>query len=330
MLEAAGRGRLPEETGGSAWRTAFEELWKAAITRQEEQAAASPLEAHWGSAVTWPNYAKKKVSTRRLCERISSNRPASHDQERGSTPSGLREQRQSAFDGRLIGKADVIIRAPEPVIEDYKTGALFEADDQREVKPHYRLQMLLYAVLEHEETGVWPLRAYLIPLEGQRVEIKIDPAEATQAAVRALEDLAHYNRSVKAGGDPVALASPTPETCLFCPYAIECPAFWTTSNPSWAASEIVAASGEVSGSETAQNGMLSLAIRVVRGSVAPGNYHLYDLDPQRFAVLASAPNGTEAAATWLRGDPASSQLRPTALTQAATAPPPHEPPGSPH
>jgi hypothetical protein len=318
VLEAAGSGRLPEATD-PAWRSAFEELWAAAISLQEQRAARSPLEAHWGPAVTWPNYAKKKVSTRRLCERIAKQRPAHRDHDQSSSTRGVREQRQSAFGGRLVGKADVIIRTPEPVIEDYKTGAVFEPDDSGEVKQHYRLQMLLYAVLEHEETGIWPLRAYLIPLDGPRVEIQIDAGEADQAAMQALEDLAHYNRAVEAGGDPSELGSPSPETCLYCQYAIECPAFWRTVDPAWGESNIVAVSGQVNGSEAAQNGMLSIAIRVVRGSVPPGDYHLYDLDPQRFAVLASAPSGTEAAANWLYGDPASWQLRPTSLTRAARA-----------
>jgi PD-(D/E)XK nuclease superfamily len=318
VLEAAGRGRLPDPSDRS-WRSAFEELWAKAISKQEERAQRSPLETYWGPATSWPNYAKRKVATRRLCQQIGRDRGAAETESTGaaSPARGIREERQSAFGGKLVGKADVIVRAPEPVIEDYKTGALYEPDDPTKVKEQYRAQMLLYAVLEHEATGTWPLRATLIPLEGPPLEIQIVPAEAEEAARRALADLARYNEAVEAGGDPSTLAAPSPKACFYCPYAIECPAFWTTADPSWGGNGVAAVAGEILGSQTSRNGTLSLELRVVRGSAPPGNYLLYGLDPQRFAALVNALPGTEAAATWLAGDEAAGQLRPTSLTRVA-------------
>jgi hypothetical protein len=318
VLEAAGRGRLPDPCDPS-WRSAFEELWANAISKQEERAQRSPLEAYWGPATSWPNYAKRKVATRRLCQQIGRLRdPAETESTRAGSPGrGIREERQSAFGGKLVGKADVIVRAPEPVIEDYKTGALYEPDDPTQVKEQYRAQMLLYAVLEHEATGIWPVRAILIALEGPPIEIQIVPAEAEEAARSALADLARYNDAVEAGGDPSTLAAPSPAACFYCPYSIECPAFWTTADPSWGGDGVAAVAGEILGSRTSRNGTLSLELRVVRGSAPPGNYLLYGLDPQRFAVLAKALPGTEAAATWLAGDEAAGQLRPTSLTRVA-------------
>jgi PD-(D/E)XK nuclease superfamily protein len=265
------------------------------------------------------NYAKRKVATRRLCQQIGRARgaPETESSRTASPARRIREERQSAFGGKLVGKADVIVRAPEPVIEDYKTGALYEPDDPTQVKEQYRVQMLLYAVLEHEATGTWPVRGTLIPLEGPPVEIKIVPAEAEEAARRALLHLARYNDAVEAGRDPSTLAAPSPEACFYCPYAIECPAFWTTADPTWRRDGIVAVAGEILGSQTARTGTLALELRVVRGSAPPGDYLLYGLDPQRFAVLANAQPGTEAAATWLAGDEAAGQLRPTSLTRVA-------------
>jgi RecB family exonuclease len=321
VLEAAGRGRLPDPSDPS-WRIAFEQLWTSAISRQEERAQRSPLEAYWGPAASWPNYAKRKVATRRLCQQIGRLREPAETEggtRAGSPGRGIREERQSAFGGKLVGKADVIVRGPEPVIEDYKTGALYEPDDPTQVKEQYRAQMLLYAVLEHEATGIWPVRAILIPLEGLPVEIEIVPAEAEEAARQALADLARYNNAVEAGGDPSTLAAPSPEACFYCPYAIECPAFWTTADPSWRSDGVAAVAGEILGSQTARNGTLTLELRAVRGSAPSGNYLLYGLDPQRFAVLANALPGTEAAATWLAGDEAVGQLRPTSLTRVTVA-----------
>jgi hypothetical protein len=276
----------------------------------------NPLDAHWPPPARWPYYAARKVATRRLCERIVSARPPSAEGRGGERAQTLREQRQQAYDGKLRGRADVIRRFPEAEIEDYKTGTLFESEDG-EVKAHYRTQMLLYAVLEHEATGVWPKRATLVPLQGDPVVIEIDPGEATAAAEAAMTALSDYNRTVEHGTPAIELASPSPDVCTFCPHAIECPAFWSEAEPSWLERGVVAVAGPIHDREESRLSTFNVKVMRAAGSVGPGDYLLFQLDAERFGAILSLPDDATVAAVWLGGDAAAAQLRATQRTRVA-------------
>lgn len=317
VLELAGEGALPaaEDPG---WRKAFDAAWSAALGEQEQERMRNPLEAHWPPPERWPYFAARKVATRRLCERIvAATSPAPSDGGNGvPRAETVREQRQEAYGGKLRGRADVIKRSPEPVIEDYKTGSVSE-DGNGEVKSQYRTQMLLYAVLEREATGVWPKRATLVPLQGDPVVIEVDPAEATAAAEAAIAALDDYNRDVERGESPMELASPSPGACLFCPYAIQCPAFWSAAEPSWIHHGLVAVAGEMRGREESRLSTFNVKITRAAGSVGPGEYLLFQLDAERFGAILAVRDGAEVAAVGLAGDADARQLRATLRTRIA-------------
>jgi RecB family exonuclease len=318
VLELVGAGELPA-AHDPRWRQAFEAAWSAALSEQEQERQLNPLEAHWPPPERWPYYAARKVATRRLCERMSesANGPSSSGGRAAEpAPEKLQEQRQQAFGGKLRGRADVIRRSPEPEIEDYKTGSLFEAGTD-EVKPTYRRQMLLYAVLEHEATGVWPKSATLVPLQGERISIEINPDEASAAAEEALRALDEYNSAVDRGVDAIDLAAPSPSACRFCPYAIECPAFWLSAGPLWLQEGIVALAGELLGREESRLSTFNLRVRREGGTVGPGEYLLYQLDAERFGALLGIPLETEIAAVWLVGVPEAAHFKAGSRTQIA-------------
>jgi hypothetical protein len=248
-----------------------------------------------------------------LAGKPSSRHPQSRDLHHPAEHA-LQEQRRQAFGGKLRGRADVIRRSPEPEIEDYKTGSLADGETG-DIKPQYRMQMLLYAVLEHEAAGVWPKRATLIPLQGAPVVIEIDPAEATAAAEAALAALGEYNREVDAGLPAIDLATPSPAACRFCPYAIECPAFWSSANHHWLEQGIVAVVGRIHGREESRLSTFNIRVKKTAGSVGPGDYLLYQLDAERFGAVLALPDGAEVAALWLIGDSDTQQLRPTMRTR---------------
>jgi RecB family exonuclease len=316
LLELAGMGALPVASD-PGWRAAFDEAWAAALAEQERERMRNPLEAHWPPPERWPYYAARKVATRRLCERIVSARSSSGPPTGGGHTTLLREQRQEAFGGKLRGRADVIQRDPEPAIEDYKTGTLFDGENG-EVKAQYRTQMLLYAVLEHEATGVWPKRATLVPLQGDPVVIEIDPGAAMAAAEAAIDALSDYNRAVDAGTPPIDLASPSPSVCGFCPYAIECPAFWSEAEPSWLEHGVIAVAGQIHDREESRLSTFNVRLERAAGSVGAGDYLLAQLDAERFGAILALPEGAEVAAVWLAGDAAAHHLRATQRTRVAT------------
>ena len=315
VLELAGAGALPS-TSSRHWRESFEEAWSTAVEEQEEERRRSPLEAHWPPPERWPYYAVRKVTARRLCERISDSTRRSPQGGRAPGATELQEQRQQAFGGRLRGRADVIRRSPETVIEDYKTGPVFD-EASTDVNPHYRTQMLLYAVLEHETMGVWPKRATLVPLQGEPVVIEVDPADATAAAKAALEALEDYNRKVADGVQAIELAKPSPTACRFCSYAIECPAFWSSADENWLDEGIVAVAGPIQAREESRLSTFNVRIASAAGSLAPGDYLLYQLDAERFGAILALPEHSEVAALWLVGDPDALHLRATLRTRIA-------------
>jgi hypothetical protein len=237
--------------------------------------------------------------------------------ERDGPRKELFERSQEALNGLLHGRADVIRRLPEPEIEDYKTGSLLDADTGA-IKESYRTQMMLYAVLEHESSGVWPKRATLVPLEGSPITIDIDPAAATAAAEAAVAQLGTFNDHVEQGTPVDQLAAPSPDACRFCGYAIQCPAFWSSASTGWRDEAIIAVAGQISDREESRLSTFSAKVDSVAGSLGPGPCLLYQLDSEQFGALLGIPDGYEIAALWLIGSAEERQLRATARTRIAT------------
>jgi hypothetical protein len=308
VLQIAGEGGLPNPAD-PGWRSAFEETWQKAVDKQAADAAASPLEARWGDPQRWRYYNMRKIATRHLAERLSAS---IIDDPEGSA-AALHEAPQEAFGGKLRGRADVIRRGAEPEIQDFKTGAVIDGQDG-DIKPSYRIQMLLYAVLERENNGVWPLRATLIPLEGQPVSIDIDPNEANRVAEACLGALDDYNATVRDGRPVAGLAAPSVRSCRFCPYAVRCPAFWDAIDLTWAEDGVRAIAGRVLAREIAELGTLALKVEITNG-VASGEVWLYGLDPERFPASATTTPGEWVAATSLIGARDYSRFRPSEQTR---------------
>lgn len=316
VLELAGAGALPA-ADGPGWLDGFENAWSEAIASEEAAAGEHPLERHLPPAERWPGYAIRKVRTRRLAERLGSVVTA-----RASRQARVAEleQERRGLGGKLRGRPDVVRRAEEgSVIEDYKTGSLFEADTG-ELKAVYRLQLLLYAALEQEATGEAPSDARLVPLEGDPAEIEIRGDEAAQAAQDVVAALDEYNQSVQACTSPEALADPSPEHCRFCPFAIRCPGFWSAINPAWGADGIVAVTGEITASESSRFDTFDVDGTAEKGSIPGSSVRLHGLDLDRFRPALHAPIGSSFAAAGLRPGTSDDVVRCTARTRLVIAP----------
>lgn len=307
VLERAAQGELPPPAN-AGWDAAFQALWDEAVRREAEAASAHPAEAHWPPPERWRNYAMRKVATKMLARNIAASL--------GGPGHVQVEHAQVAAGGLIRGRADVIRRSPAHEIEDYKSGAVFE-DDSGELKPAYRTQMLLYAVLEHEDTSSWPTRASIIPLTGDPVSIDIVPAEAEAAASQALAALASYNASVQSADRADQLAKPSAEHCRFCEFAVVCPAFWQQLTADWRDGPIVAAAGYLIDREASQRGSVALRLDVRTGSVDSGEWTIARVDPVRFPTAVRAQPGSALAATALLASDEARTLRPTERTRLA-------------
>jgi RecB family exonuclease len=305
VLERVAQGALPLASD-QAWDSAFDALWMESVGLEANAASASPAESHWPVPERWRNYAMRKVATKTLARKIGGRL--------GASGVVRVEHAQQAAGGLIRGRADVIRRAPTHEIEDYKSGSVFE-EDSSELKAAYRTQMLLYAVLEHEDTGSWPTRASVIPLAGAPVSIDIAPAEAKIAAAQALAALAEYNSAVGTAEHADQLASPTPDHCRFCEFAVLCPGFWASVSSEWRDGQVAAVAGWVVDSETAQRGLVALRLDVQRGSVPSGDWTLAQVDPVRFPQAGGVEGGTAIAVTAVVANDNARALRPTDRTR---------------
>jgi PD-(D/E)XK nuclease superfamily len=323
VLELAGAGAL-QPAPDHERRDSFETVWREAIESELDRSRANPLERHWPDPERWHGYSMRKVATRHLAHRVATavaeTAPAPGHGRGTESPQILHEHSQAAFAGRLRGRADVIRRNGTVRIEDYKTGSIFE-EGTDELKVSYRKQLLLYAVLEQAESGIWPSQASLIPLEGEPETIEVDPDEALASADIAIAALDRYNSAISHDDALPALGNPSHDACRFCPFASRCPAFWSAIDPSWGEAGILVVSGTLISLYDSRQDTFTIEIAVAAGSVSSGICLIRGLDNERFAAVREADNSAAIAATWLLGDPQARQFKAGARTRIVlTAP----------
>jgi RecB family exonuclease len=255
VLEKAAAGKLAGADGIS-------DAWEAAISAQAAAAGRDPASAGWPpDPRRWPYYAIKRARTVRLAATLAGYARATGDAKgRGQV---RLEQPGTAAGGRLRGRIDVVRLGPPKVIEDYKTGAIADPETG-EVKDDYRIQMQLYAVIEHERDGVWPAQAVLIPVKGAALTIGIEPSTALGTAEAALAALDDYENAPAAPGI-WRLAAPSSRLCGRCPFSVHCGPFWDACEEAWQAEGVRAAAGAVT--EVSRSGdSLTLTIDSHAGS----------------------------------------------------------------
>jgi PD-(D/E)XK nuclease superfamily len=234
VLEKIVKSGLSED----ALDTVVERLWCQAIATQQRHANEHPLDARFGVAMTWPGYYVARASVALRVQSLSAEptpaaAPTPKRVPRGKLRGHIREREFSAFDGKLIGRPDVI-RDSEVV--DYKSGAMFEYDEVAQaevVKAAYVRQLRIYGFLVKETFGWWPLRGRLLPLAGAGIEIALDPTHCEREATEAVALLDDYNMKLLVGVGLGSFASPTPQCCRWCPYKLLCPPFWQIASPDW-------------------------------------------------------------------------------------------------
>lgn len=315
VLEAAGRGRLGA-AASAGFASAFDAAWNGSIGEQWRRSQGNDLEAGWRRPGDWPGFSMTKARTRRLAARVAPKSGTAAKAPGGSAPRVLEEHAQSACGGTLRGRADVVRRFPDHVIQDYKTGSIHGADGS--LRSGYRTQLLLYAYLEHEECGSWPVRAEVIPLRGDPAIIEVVPPEATAAAEQALAARDRYNALV-GSGITESDAAPSAAACRWCEFELRCPAFWKAASADWTADGVVAVVGTVTAKETFGFGTLDLDLAVSAGTLSEGHCRLHGLPLSQFGTLSKCDAGAVVAACGLTTTESAAVFRSTPWTRAAAA-----------
>jgi hypothetical protein len=212
-------------------------LWDQAIRDQHQRNLHHPLNCRFGPPETWPGFhmvrASALVRVRELAGGTASFSAEGPDHAGTKCGGIIRERSFAAFDGRLVGRPDVI-RGRE--IIDYKSGTIMEVDEVAQtdvVKAAYVRQLRIYGFVVRETLGRWPERGVLLPFVGPSVEVPLNPTDCTREATEAIELLDAYNSKLESGMPVSELATPSPAVCKWCPFKLLCVAFWRAASSAW-------------------------------------------------------------------------------------------------
>jgi hypothetical protein len=280
-----------------SFESAAERLWDHAVSAQYERTLLHPLDRRFGLPATWPGYYMVKASAFLRARELAGS---SHDggsltrvkPDSTQRQASIREQTFSAFDGRLVGRPD-LIRARE--IVDYKSGAVMEQDEATQtdvVKASYLRQLRIYGFLVKETLGYWPERGILLPVAGAGVEIAIDPSGCTREATEAVAVLDGYNAQLMTAAVPSDLASPSVGNCKWCPFKLFCNPFWAAATAAWSEQlDGAAVEGVLDEPPMAIHGGAAVAVSldIQTGSEGPRSARLAPLHPnmQLAATIAA-------------------------------------------
>jgi len=212
-----------------------EHLWASAIDTLRQQATAHPLDRRFAEPEKWPGYHLVRACVRIRAQQALAEHPrrAATGESPGGSTATVRERDLSAMDGKLVGKPDVVM---DDEIRDYKSGRVCDEmpDGTQTVKQGYVRQLRLYGHLVHEIRGQCPSKGKLLPMQGETVEIDLDPETCAAEAAAAVNLLDSFNAQLANALDASDLATPSPIACRWCQFKALCPAFWTNVDGGWA------------------------------------------------------------------------------------------------
>jgi hypothetical protein len=136
-----------------------------------------------------------------------------------ATQEALVEVDLATTDGRVRGRADLILVGPHPAVIDIKTGVVETAEG---VDERHATQVSLYAWLAKETLGLGITEGALFSLRQGLIPIDISPELVELTAARAVQAMEAFNARTP-GPQP---ATPSESECGWCPHVARCDAAW--------------------------------------------------------------------------------------------------------
>lgn len=272
-----------------------EHLWANTIDALRQQVIVHPLDRRFATPEKWPGYHLVRACVQIQAEQVlaEQSRLPVTAMPLSNAAGTLREQVLTAMDGKLVGKPDVVMVSE---IRDYKLGRIYDktTDGTQTIKQDYVRQLRLYGHLVHENYGYCPNKGKLMPMQGQVVEINLDPEICAAEAAEAIKLLDSFNAQLATSVEVSSLATPSPGICRWCQFKALCPAFWSRVDDSWA-EELGSASvwGVLKESPALiHNGRaFSISIEVSAGTTASSKVSIAPLDGKVHAQLADFQAG---------------------------------------
>lgn len=243
LKEVAIRGDLKGQTG-AALRNEASRLWEEEIDKGYGKMRSMAL-ADPPVPTEWYRYQINRMSAIRDLEGLATTLYSADSNEQfRADPEVLLK----AYDGTLQGIVDLVRKSDDGIeIVDYKTGDLLERENPQhmepQIKPAYTRQLLLYAHLYHQQTGIWPTKVTIGKADGsQSFSFNPDQLEADRLAAEALEMLEQYNEDARSGS---LLATPSEEACRYCAFKAACSSFFGAANAEWEFEDRYSVKGKV-------------------------------------------------------------------------------------
>jgi len=211
----------------------IEHLWSNAIRALKQKEIDHPLNRRFSAPEKWPGYYLTRACVQMRAKQALTERPLKATSAESSTimNNSVREQLLTAVGGKLIGKPDLIL---DDEIREYKSGKVYvEAAEGKAVKEEYVRQICLYGHLVHANCGKCPKKGKLLPMQGENIEIDLDPVMCAAEATKAVSLLDSFNTRLANASDILSLAAPSPGACRWCQFKAVCPAFWELAEESW-------------------------------------------------------------------------------------------------
>lgn len=191
----------------------FEEAWTQQLA---SRLAKLQADYPWFPVETPLEDYEKKFRTRLMAEKVWQRR--SSRQGTSTVPEG--EYRIPGLAGRI----DLVIKRDQWAgIVDYKTGAI--TNEHGEIKPHFVIQLKLYALLYQKQTGQPVNKLTLLNLANDRFEVPFTQAELEPLYGQVLGKAVVLNGFIDAGNFS-ALANLEEGTCKFCQFRPLCDHYW--------------------------------------------------------------------------------------------------------
>ena len=281
VVEAAAKGRLAadnEEQTRVAAREMFDQTATAAYGRMHPL-----LRVKYPSVEVLPYYylyrERAVFVARRVANRTRSPLTADAVCRHAAPSRPLVEETLTSSDGLLYGRPDYVdVQAGE--VRDYKTVAV--ANDASAISPAETRQLRLYVHLALEN-GISVSRGVIVRPGGRRADAEVTRSQADAEGCQAREVLADFNRT--AGRPFEDVATPSADTCTFCPCIPFCEPFWRGATPDW----LEACGVHIEGRITATTESVIQGVRVLT----------FDLDVLRGTLVAERAFVEQVPESWV-------------------------------
>ena len=279
------------------WAEHLQQLWQVRVAAAEQ---SYPL---LGPSASWPGFQIKRARLRTLLARLRVLLGDIRSEEI------LTEVELCSQDGRLFGRADLVVRSDVRLVIDYKTGGVMDITSGLP-RQAYREQMQLYAYLEAQTTGIWPSRAVLMPLDSEPVDVDVNQPECEALADQGRALLAAYNSRVPGAQPP----NVQPSTCTWCDFAVSCGAFWQVADSEWPG-PARSVTGIVRHVWRSALGDVTLGIQADGGTVEAGDVTVRGLNAAALPAVLDLQEEQCVCLTCLRSEPDRGTLRASAATR---------------